>query len=666
MRDKSQEYILEEKCKIIEKYYGSIPEGIGVAQIFCEEESKQYHINVFYINEALAKMLEIKRDQNCTGRVTKIIETLGQAELEKYYQVAYKDTKYSMEKFCIEMGKYLHIAVARYEEGNIIFNVHDTTQTRVYEDSLKSIVHAYREIYFLRLKEDYYQIIYPDLNCGEEQGCYSKAVEHHFLNQWICDEDKENVEKWLSIENINQILKEQDYVEYKYRRRSPAGELEWCLTSFSVVEREKGEPVTVTLSIRSIDEIVKHEEQQKQLLIDAVKRAEVASQAKSTFLSNVSHDIRTPLNIILGMAKIAKINIEDQKKVQECLDNITVSGNHLFGLINDVLDMSQIESGKMNLSEEEFSLSQLISEVLLLLVPKMEEKKLRYKIDTTKINRYQVIGDALKLKQVLVNLLDNAIKFTQEGGCINFRVKEKKSVMPGKGLYEFVVEDNGIGMSKEFMSRLFEPFARAENSGYSKQEGTGLGLPIAKNIVKMMAGDIRCYSALGKGSKFVVTVYLALSERAQENEKENNILDVLEKKEKKTEDSPHDYSKNRVLIVDDDEMNLDIAEQFLATIGIQVEKASNGKEAFERLLETPEGYFDLIFMDMRMPVMNGYDTTIAIRKQERKDLQSIPIIALTADAFATDIRRAKEAGMDSYLSKPIWMEQLLDCIKQWV
>lgn len=387
------------------------------------------------------------------------------------------------------------------------------------------------------------------------------------------------------------------------------------------------------------------------------KRADDASRAKTNFLSSISHDIRTPMNAILGMAQIADIYLEDKEKVSECLKKIEISGEHLLDLINEVLDMNKIESGKLELNIEPFNMRELFEEVLVMAKPLAGNKGHEF-VTELDIEHEAVCGDKSRLSQVLMNFISNAVKYTNEGGKIWFLASERPGRAPDCASYTFLVRDNGIGMSEEYLPYLFEPFTRARDGSVEKIQGTGLGMAITKRFVEMMDGELHVESGLGEGSAFTVEVELRF-----QTEEEAAFLAAQEASE---DIFSFDFSSKRVLLVEDNEINAEIAGEILGTTGISVEYAVDGKEAVEKIEACGDGYYDLVFMDIQMPVMNGYDATRAIRALDRDYARNVPIIAMTANAFAEDVRNAKEAGMDEHIAKPLNIPQLMGVIQKWI
>lgn len=530
----------------------------------------------------------------------------------------------------------------------------------LYQKAMNSTAVSYREIYFIDLVRDNCCRIFPERYPEIENYSYKAVITGHFAKNMIHTDNDKEVRDFLSPENIREELTRKNCMELKYQQKINDEEYEWCVAGITAADRQNGIPVTVTMTIRSIEQIIRHERAQQERLVMAAQRADAANRAKSEFLSKMSHDIRTPMNSILGMVTVAAIHIEEQERVREALDMITVSGKYLLGLINEILDISKIESGKMKLSSVEFNLMDVVENLNVLFHTRIVLKHLQYEVNISGLNHTDVIGDEQRLQQILVNILGNAVKYTPERGRITLTVCEKESDVSGSGCYEFIFEDTGIGMEQKVMDVIFEPFVRAKDLDSEQIEGTGLGMPIAVNIARMMGGDILVESTPGKGSRFSVRVYLALDDRKKKRRKpvtEKNALDIYKKL---------DYSGKRVLLAEDNVFNVEVAREFLNLVGIEVETAVNGKEAVEKTACVPEGYYDLIFMDIQMPVMNGYEAAKIIRESGRQDMKTIPIIAMTADAFAEDIKKTNMADMNGHISKPVELSALEKILKQWL
>lgn len=387
------------------------------------------------------------------------------------------------------------------------------------------------------------------------------------------------------------------------------------------------------------------ERQSKALLMEALQKAEAASSAKSDFMSRMSHDIRTPMNAIIGLSSLAQIHIDKPDKIKHYLEQIETAGTHLLGLINEILDVSKIESGKIKVEGVEFELDDLIQEVSSIVRPAYKSQNQNLNIEMMPgINRC-LQGDQQKLRQILVNLLDNASKYSEKGKQVDFIILENGQDDAVMGTYQFIVKDYGIGMTKEYLEHIFEPFSRAEESS-ADIFGTGLGLTIVRNLVSMMGGTIDIESEYGQGSRFTVTLCLKKVKKKYKKEEKELILPA------KVD------SAKRVLLVEDNEINQQIAIEMLNLLGVEVDLAANGRQAVELIEEKPVFYYRMVFMDIQMPVMNGYDATAKIRANPKGALEHLPIIAMTADAFSEDIKKSRMAGMNEHLAKPISMEKL--------
>ncbi len=395
----------------------------------------------------------------------------------------------------------------------------------------------------------------------------------------------------------------------------------------------------------------------------ACEAAEKANSTKSDFLSRMSHDIRTPMNAILNLTTIARNHIGNREKLEDCFQKLAASGQYLLSLINEVLDMSKIEAGKLELAEEKVDLLQLTDSLLELIRPTVRDKGHTLTVEREGIEHTHVIGDSLRLQQIFMNILSNAVKYTPPGGELLFRMTEKPVTRDNIGCFDFVFRDNGKGMSEEFQKKLFTPFEREEDVRVAKEQGTGLGMTIAYSIIKMLGGDIKVKSKLNVGTTFTITLYLPLDTDTHESgaiHSEGQEADVLELLRE------GDYTGCRVLLVEDNDLNAEIATEILEMMNLTVERAENGLAAVQRFTESPQGWYDLIFMDIQMPVMNGYESTSSIRRSTHPDATRIPIVAMTANAFAEDVRDAENAGMNAHIAKPLEIEKLRDVLGHWL
>jgi len=547
----------------------------------------------------------------------------------------------------------------------------------------------------------------------------------------------------------------------------------------------------IVAGFKDVEEEVQKELQIQQALREAIDAANASNKAKSDFLSSMSHDMRTPMNGIIGMTSIATKNLDDREKVGDCLQKIAEASNHLLALINEVLDMNKIESGKIELQEEEFCLADLVENMLTMTRPQLQAHEHAFRMQIVGVEHEQVIGDSRRIGQVLVNIMSNAIKYTPNGGRIALTVEEGPTMTQGLRLYRFVFEDNGYGMTEEFQKRLFEPFTRASDMQTAGIQGTGLGMAITQNLVHMMGGDISVESVYGEGSKFTVDLYLrvqdtvginydrfvdlrvlvvdddpvccestcellndmgmnsewaltgkAAVERVKNRQEQGRefsaaiidwklpgmggvetirqirglageglpiiifsaydwaeieqeareaganffiskplfrtklagVFNAVVKGHQAEEDlqaplrqlEQMDLSGRHILLAEDQELNAEIATDFLEMTGVEVEWARNGEEAVEKLAASPDGYYAMIFMDVQMPRMDGCEASRAIRAMDRAYASQIPIVAMTANAFAEDAMNCKRAGMNDHMAKPIDVETLARMLNTYI
>lgn len=476
----------------------------------------------------------------------------------------------------------------------------------------------------------------------------------NYINNYVAPSDRERLEKELTLENIvaNTTSKKVFGVGFK---RIVGSEERYYRIEFAQVQLPNGK-TGIVAGFKDVDEDVRKDQEIQQVLRDAIDSANASSKAKSDFLSSMSHDIRTPMNGIIGMTAIPTAHLDDRERVEDCLKKISEASSHLLSLINEVLDMNKIESGKVELNEENFNLSELVDTLLAMTKAQLESHHHTLKLDVADVVHENVIGDSHRIQQVFVNLMSNAIKYTPDGGTISLTVAERPTNAHGVACYEFVFEDNGIGMTEEFQKHLFEPFTRANDKKTAAIQGTGLGMTITQSLVRMMGGDIQVKSRPGEGSRFAVTIYLKfLDVQNAEAHKEDPLKNLEDLK----------FEGKRILLVEDHPVNAEIAKNVLQMTGLEIEWVMDGAAAVERMADSSEGEFDLVFMDIQMPNMDGYQATAAIRAMTTY-ARRIPIVAMTANAFADDIRKAKEVGMNDHISKPIDFKELAKILQKWI
>ena len=633
--------------------------------------------------------------------------------------------------------------------------------------------------------------IYPE-NERKIRRHYNETWDN-YISKYVIDEDREELRAAVATDVVQRELEKSDEYICSYRVRYDDTGIHHFQVIFMRMYSWRTAEGFIILGFRNVDLVVEQEQRhmkmQEMALKAAYEAAEAANKAKTEFLSNMSHDIRTQMNGIIGMTNMALAHIDDKERVQDCLQKITKASNHMLSLINEVLDMSKIESGKVDLVEEKFNLSELFDNLVTMTNSLITEHQHEFSVNISGVIHEAVVGDSFRIQKIFMNLISNAVKFTPDGGKISLSVMEKPCNQEKVGCYEFIFEDNGIGMSEEFIEKIFEPFVRATDRRVSKIQGTGLGMAISRNIARMMGGDITVESKLGVGSRFTVTIYLKLQDVKQgqfdrfknldvlviddnsvtlkscckilndfgmrvdsalttqeaieqinlhnennrdyfacildwrmpdndgiENIKEIrrtigddvpiiiaeydwsdieqdaravgadgfinkplfrsrlvNAFDALVEEEEQKDIAPPfveledmDLSNYRALLVEDNEINAEIAIELLGMTGLVIEQCWNGAEAVDKILECDDGHYNIIFMDIQMPKMNGYDATKAIRAMNRDYCKKVPIIAMTANAFADDVQDSKNAGMNEHIAKPIDLKILSRALEKWL
>ena len=419
-------------------------------------------------------------------------------------------------------------------------------------------------------------------------------------------------------------------------------------------EYEKRNNEIQTQAMKEMEESNKKLKKAKDITTEALQTAENANKAKTDFLSNMSHDIRTPMNAIIGMTSLIRHDAGNKAKVIEYADKIDISSQHLLGIINDILDMSKIEAGKTVFKYTDFSMPDLIEELNTIFQPQIAERNQTLMVIKENIRHEWVNGDQVHLMQIFSNLLSNAVKYTQEGGKIQFLVEECETKSSVYAKYRFLVSDNGMGMSADFKETIFDPFTRAEGSVTNKIQGTGLGMAITRNLVEAMGGTIDVESELGQGSCFEVLIDLRIAE-------DRSVSSTVQ--EEKNEQNDNIFQGMRFLCAEDNELNAEILTELLKIEGAECTICENGEEILKTFEKSAPGDYDMILMDVQMPVMNGYETTKAIRRSSHELAKKIPIIAMTANAFSEDIQHSLAAGMNAHVSKPVEMRVLEKTIR---
>jgi len=466
-----------------------------------------------------------------------------------------------------------------------------------------------------------------------------------YVSTWVYPEDRALFAEATSPSYIREKLYHDHsyYVNYRILK----GNEQRCL-QLRIADVSKDEHVSrIVMGARTVDDEMQYEMKQKKLLEDALHHAKLANIAKNTFLSNMSHDIRTPLNAISGYTTLAKNHLDDLDKVRSYLEKIESSNAQLLRLVNNVLEISRLESDSIRITALECNLTYLTQELLSFVSSEAKAKGIKVSVNLSQVTHHQVITDPSKLKQILLCLLNNAIKYTEKNGEILLSVQEKPELSNHSICYSFMVEDNGIGISEDFQKVIFEPFERVKNTTHSGVLGAGLGLSIAKSLTEMMGGTITLDSTLGQGSIFTVSLHLHLPSASLQS----------------LADDPEAMAAfmngRKILLVEDNEINRESETELLKGLGLLVDSAEGGSVAIDIISHAKPDEYALIFMDIQMPVVDGYEATRTIRNLKEPALANIPIIALSANSFEEDRQRSKESGMNAHLAKPVNIPELL-------
>ena len=531
----------------------------------------------------------------------------------------------------------LSLIKSRMEEKNLSMM---NKQYRII-DALSTV---YTAIFMIDLASDTLEVISRSGGIGEDvkNQFSAKKVMEQWTEKYVAEPYIEKHRSFMDTSTIGERLGKRSHIEMKYQLKNGT----WCQAMMMPKRLGKSQKIeAVLLATRDITEEIRHETEINEQLRHAADEAQRASAAKTDFLRRMSHDIRTPINGIRGMVEIGNFYADDIEKQADCRKKIWQASEFLLDLVNNVLDMNKLESGELVLDEIPFSLTEISREVAVIIRPQARERGVIVRNRTPQITHHRVIGSPLYLRQILLNLAGNAIKYNRPGGTLEVFCKEE-AAEGDTARYIFTVEDTGIGMSEEFQKHLFEPFSQEDTSRRSSYTGTGLGLAITKELIEKMGGSISFESKLGVGSKFVFDLLFQI-DRSEEKEKDHDP------------DKNRDLHGAKVLLVEDNDLNREIAQFILENAGITVVNAINGKDAVEVFEASAPEEFDFILMDVMMPVMDGLEATRIIRKMERPDADKIPVFAMTANAFSDDRKRCKEAGMTEHLAKPLDSEKMI-------
>jgi signal transduction histidine kinase/CheY-like chemotaxis protein len=533
---------------------------------------------------------------------------------------------------------------------------------------INALASDYRSVYYVDLDTDEgvcyneHSKLEDGLKEGEQFKYSDTFIE--YANKYVTDEFREGFINFIEPDTIRKNLENEAIIAFRYLVKRGGQESYEMLRMAGVrrpEDRDDHIVHAVGIGFTDVDSETRQTLEQRKALIDALNIAEEANNAKTVFLSNMSHEIRTPMNAIIGLDKLALDEKDIPKAVREYLVKIGDSAEHLLSIINDILDMSRIESGKMNIRNEEFSIKKLMSQICTLVGSQCRDKDISYACSIDGEIDECYLGDPTRLREIIINVLSNSVKYTNPGGKIEFIVK-RTAVYENKATLMFTMRDNGIVMDKDFLPKIFDSFTKEDISAINKYGSTGLGMAITKNLVDMMNGKIAIDSKKGEGTVVYVVLTFEIPQRS------NEVKEKSENPEKPVSQEPAEIELDgrRILIAEDMDINAQILMKILTRKGMEADRAANGEEALNMFKESETWHYDAILMDMRMPVMTGLEATIAIRALDREDAGKIPIIALTANAFDEDVERSLQAGLDAHLSKPLQPEVIFSTLKRLI
>ena len=545
----------------------------------------------------------------------------------------------------------------------IIALINDVTDYQLLKQKLEK--HAKTDDQMITAMSADYKSIYH-VNLDKDEGLCVRSTDKQDKNMWegrvfpfreslidyadryVVEAYRDDFLDFVEADNIREKLATEKMISHKYLTvRNGVDQYEMVRIAGVRLIEERDDHIVhaVAMGFSDVDRETREQMEQNRALSEALARAEEANEAKTAFLSSMSHEIRTPMNAIIGLDSIALHDENIPQHVRDEFEKIGASARHLLALINDILDMSRIESGRMVLKEEEFSFKEMIEQINIIINGQCDDKGLTYDSNVIGDTDDYFIGDDLRVRQVIINILGNAVKFTDPPGTVTFNVEQTRSIGDVREL-RFTMKDTGVGMSEDFIPKLFEPFSQEDATTTNRYGGSGLGLALTKNMVGLMGGTISVESKKGKGTTFTVTIPLKKAEHVETFDNDDEAAAEVS------------LAGLHVMLAEDVEMNAEIMMDLLDMEDITTEWAENGQRAVELFEQNEPGHFDVILMDMRMPVMDGLEASRTIRKLDRPDAQNIPIIALTANAFEEDVKACLDAGMNGHISKPVDIEKL--------
>ena len=644
---------VESNREVVMKLYDSQMQGEEVSSELLESYADQLWLHgILILNSDGSILCSYARD---TGLEEKLLKQL-------FEETVLTGSGYAERSYCqriyFQNGGYINVAATsgKDETGMVISYYYISPESaKAYSLTLQSLLEGYQ------ISTDGTIMVTDEgkvVACNDEALIGESTKENTVIQTLKENRDSHHICHIPAEKSYGVMLKQRDYYIYAYISEKAVFSSLLKNVLIVMVIYFCGVFAIWLMMQRSRRDYLKQEMEKEQKykleFQELARKADAANVAKTEFLQRMSHDIRTPINGICGMVEVAEHYADNPDKQAECRKKIRDASHLLLELINEVLDMGKLESGEVVLEQQPFDLQDIMDEVLVVIEKLASEQGLTLIREDFKVNHWKLIGSARHVKRLLMNIMSNAVKYNKENGTISIRCQELPSKEEGTALLEFICEDTGIGMSEAYQKKIFEPFTQENTEAQSKYGGSGLGMPIAKDLVEKMNGTLDFESEEGKGTTFIIRIPFVIDQSQEEKEKLNDSAD---------KPSIQGY---HILLVEDNELNMEIAEFVLEKEGAVVTKAWNGKEAVELFSESATGEYDAILMDMMMPVMDGYQAARAIRAMDREDAKTIPIIAMTANAFTEDRIKSREAGMNAHISKPLDLELLVETLHTMV
>ena len=663
--------LTEDTLPVVEEIGGHMPGGFFIYKAEPPEELIYANKPVFDIF-GCADIGEFKELTGFTFRgmvhpedydriTASIVEQIGDSEDQMDY-AEYRITRRDGRIRWVD--DYGHYCETKTYGGVYVVFISDITEKREQRETDKAVRNAvisaltnvYNTVWLIRDVEMEESILYHSDLDGVHEEAIRNALSHarytdtktEYVDTMVAEEDRERMQEEIGLPYILKQFETRNQFTVSFVRRLESGPRHYLVDLVKV--HLPGGRIGVMMGFKDVDEDVRHRQAMVQALEAARKAeeeyrrhaAEAKIKARNDFLANMSHDIRTPMNAIVGYTNIAKDHIGEPEVISNVLEKIGSSSHYLLSLINDILDISKIESGKMQINRAPCDLREIFRRIEDITALQAKNKSLIITYRHDSVVHCRVNADELRIEQALVNIISNAIKYTPEGKTVDL-IAEEEPAGEDRYLYRFIVRDTGIGISEDYLPHIFESFTREEKTTVNRIQGTGLGLAITAKVVELMGGTISVKSTLGKGSEFAVELELESVEESKNDEETGDGIDL---------------SGRRVLLVEDNDINAEIACLVLSSFGIDAERAGNGWEGLEQVQNHGAGYYDAILMDIQMPVMNGYEATVAIRALEGEYYRTLPILAMSANAYDQDVKDCLAAGMNGHIAKPFTPEGL--------